>query len=52
VLRPKEPQRSCTLAIKITEEEKQQIFDYAEKNCVVISALVRKLLFEEINSKK
>ncbi len=42
--------RDCILAVKVTAEEKGQIVDFAAKRCINVSALVRKLLFEQLDS--
>ena len=45
----KEPQiRDRILAVKVTVDEKKEITKFAEKQCVNVSALVRKLLFNKL----
>ena len=41
--------RDCILAVKVTAEEKKRIVEFAAKRCVNMSALVRKLLFDELD---
>jgi len=40
--------RDRVLAIKVTADEKKKLDEYAEKNSVNISAMVRKLLFNQL----
>ena len=40
--------RDCILAVKVTAAEKEKITEYAERQCVNVSALVRKLLFDKL----
>lgn len=40
--------RVCLLAVKVTVAEKKKITEYAAKQCVNVSALVRKLLFDKL----
>lgn len=40
--------RDQVLVVKVTFEEKKRIAEYAEKQCINVSALVRKLLFERL----
>ena len=44
-----EPQiRDRILAVKVTVDEKKKITEFAERQCVNVSALVRKLLFDKL----
>ena len=40
--------RQQVLVVKVTTEEKKKITEFATQQCVNISALVRKLLFKEL----
>ena len=40
--------RDCILAVKVTAAEKKEIAEFAAEQCVNVSALVRKLLFEQL----
>ena len=40
--------RNSVLAVKVTSDEKLRITEYAREQCVNVSALVRKLLFERL----
>ena len=40
--------RDQVLAVKVTVDEKKKITEFAAERCVNVSALVRKLLFEQI----
>lgn len=42
--------RDCILAVKVTTEEKKKIVDFAAEKCINVSALVRKLLFEQLDN--
>lgn len=45
----KKPQpRDCVLVVKVTVDEKKEIAEFAARQCVNVSALVRKLLFEKL----
>lgn len=44
----KQNPRNCVLAVKVSAAEKKQITEYAAKYSVNVSALVRKLLFEQL----
>jgi len=47
----KEPQiRDRILAVKVTAVEKKEITEYAKRQCINISALIRKLLFEKLRT--
>ena len=40
--------RNKVLVVKVTAKEKKRITEYAKGQCVNVSALVRKLLFERL----
>ena len=40
--------RDNVLVVKVTAEEKKKITEFATKQCVNVSALVRKLLFDKL----
>lgn len=44
----KESPRIHVLAVKVTAEEKKKIDEFATKECVNISALIRQLLFDRL----
>ena len=44
--------RTMVLSIKLSAEEKDSVMEFAEKNSINVSALVRKLLFEQIEQQK
>ena len=44
----KQNPRNCVLAIKVTAAEKEKIFEFATKYSINVSALVRKLLSEQL----
>ena len=47
----KKPQpRDRVLVVKVTEGEKREITEYTKRQCVNVSALVRKLLFEKMRT--
>lgn len=44
----KTPTRDNVLVVKVTAEEKKKITEFATKQCINVSALVRKLLFDKL----
>jgi len=44
--------RDHVLSIKVTADEKNKITDFASERCINVSALVRKLLFEQMDKNK
>ena len=44
----KENPRNCVLAVKVTAAEKNKITEFAAEQCINVSALVRKLLFDQL----
>jgi hypothetical protein len=41
--------RDNVLAVKMTADEKRRVTEYAKAQCVNMSALVRKLLFDKLS---
>jgi len=44
----KQNPRNCVLAVKVTAAEKKKITEFAAKHSINVSALIRKLLFEQL----
>jgi len=44
--------RDCVLAIKVTADERLELARFAADRCINVSALVRKLLFEQLRKEQ